>query len=312
MYRKLFYNSNCILNTETNVVVFDFNKEWSDYLDWVVDNPELEKKIEDTKGWIEVHPGYLQYGLDAWVGSPIELNKFLLVSWRMGGSEFCKELIRENYPETTPINHWAKSHIILDDELSCDLNDNVKTKVFVTISDPRDVAMNLFHFDNGFHLHDSDYKIDRNNGLHPNSTKFLNEVANKQIELIDYYTKTFGDNCIVLRYEDAFFYQEQFHDMVSNFLGYPPLGIDDIRKYKLSIYKNVGEMSKFFDKDVMDAHYNEYQWFYEKWNYPPTGLHHSKYDWKTNNSRQKTEDYNKMLERNGMSHSDRTNHLYEF
>ena len=36
------------------------------------------------------------------------------------------------------------------------------------------------------------------------------------------------------------------------------------------------------------------------------------YDWKTNNSRQKTEDYNKMLERNGMSHSDRTNHLYEF
>ena len=118
MYRKLFYNSNCILNTETNVVVFDFNKEWSDYLDWVVDNPELEKKIENTKGWVEVHPGYLQYGLDTWVGSPIELNKFLLVSWRMGGSEFCKELIRENYPETTPINHWAKSHIILDDELS--------------------------------------------------------------------------------------------------------------------------------------------------------------------------------------------------
>ena len=68
-----------------------------------------------SKEWIEMIPGYWEYKKDAWLGQPIESNKFLLVSWRMSGSEFCKELIRENYPETTPLNNWAKSHIILDD-----------------------------------------------------------------------------------------------------------------------------------------------------------------------------------------------------
>jgi antitoxin component YwqK of YwqJK toxin-antitoxin module len=49
MYRKLLYNSNCVFDIESNVVVFDFNKEWSDYLDWIATNPELENKIEETK-----------------------------------------------------------------------------------------------------------------------------------------------------------------------------------------------------------------------------------------------------------------------
>ena len=49
-----------------------------------------------SKEWIEMIPGYWEYKKDAWLGHPIESNKFLLVSWRMSGSEFCKELIREN------------------------------------------------------------------------------------------------------------------------------------------------------------------------------------------------------------------------
>lgn len=267
-----------------------------------------------SKEWIEMIPGYWEYKKDAWLGHPIESNKFLLVSWRMSGSEFCKELIRENYPETTPLNNWAKSHIILDDVISDNLINNANTKVFMVITDPREVTMNLAHFDNGIHGYEHDYT----SGARANfdSVKFLNEVADKQIELIDYYTKKFGNNCIVLRYEDAFHYQDIFHKKVSNLLGVEPLSIDDVRKYKRSIYKNVGDFNHFFKDETLAEHYNTYNWFYKKWNYPIEGLPVLKIDWNINHTdvtgRQKTEKYIEMLKRNGIVHSNRTNNLNEF
>jgi hypothetical protein len=262
-------------------------------------------------GWHEISPGYWEYASsNAWVGLPIETNKFLLVSWRMSGSEFCKELIRENYPETSDINDWAKSHIIMGNAVTSGL---VDTKVFVIITDPREVAMNLLHFDGGFHLHNHDYP---DGILNTNSVSFLNNVADKQIELINHYKKEFGDNCIVLRYEDAFHHQSKFHDIVSNFLGLEPLRIDDVRKYKWSIYKNVGDFNRFFDKQVLDTHYNEYVGFYNKWEYPVDGLQTLKYDWHLRNpavfKRQKTEDYKEMLNRNGVTTSNRTKFINEF
>lgn len=267
-----------------------------------------------SKEWSEVIPDYWEYKKDTWLGTPIESNKFLLVSWRMSGSEFCKELIRENYPETTLLTQWAKSHTVLDNQISDDLINNAKTKVFMIITDPREVTMNLAHFDNGIHGYEHDYTSGTRAAY--DSVKFLNEVANKQIKLIDYYTKKFGKNCIVLRYEDAFHYQDDFHEKVSNFLGIDPLGIDDVRKYKWSIYKNVGEFFNFFKNETLDEHYISYKWFYDKWNYPIGGLANKKYNWNMNHpdvtGRQKTENYVDMLKRNGISQSNRTNHLDEF
>ena len=265
-------------------------------------------------GWQEISPGYWEYPTsNAWVSLPIETNKFLLVSWRMSGSEFCKELIRENYPETSNINHWAKSHIIIGNTVTRDLIEYADTKVFVIITDPREVAMNLVHFDGGIHLQNHDYP---SGIIHNNSVNFLNEIADKQIDLINHYKETFGDNCIVLRYEDAFHYQRKFLGNVTKFLGLDPLWIDDVRKYKRSIYKNVGEFYRFFDKEVLDTHYNEYREFYEKWEYPIDGLQILKYNWHAKNQdvskRQKTEDYKEMLNRNGVSTSNRTRHLNEF
>jgi len=265
--------------------------------------------------WNLIFPGYWSNNtMDAWIGQPIESNKFLLVSWRMSGSEFCKELIRENYPETTPVNYWAKSHIILDDKVTRNLIDIADTKVFVVITDPREVAMNLVYFDNGRHGLESDYEI--GTLTNHDSVQFLNEVADKQIDLINHYNKVFGDNCIVLRYEDAFHYQDKFLDRVSNFLGSEPLKIDDVRKYKWSIYKNVGDFNNFFDEDVLIEHYNEYRWFYEKWGYPNQGLQLLKYNWHVGHpdvsNRQLTEDYKEMLKRNGVQPSDRTRDINEF
>ncbi len=44
MYKKLLYNDNCILNTLTNTVIFDFNDEWKKYLEWKSSNIEEIRK----------------------------------------------------------------------------------------------------------------------------------------------------------------------------------------------------------------------------------------------------------------------------
>jgi len=228
--------------------------------------------------WEEIIDGYWEYDSSAWIWKPIDTNKFLLVSWRMAGSEFAKELIRENFPETTPNSCWAKSHIILDKELTKKLID-AGTKVFVIISDPRDITLNLNFFDNGMHISEYDYEMWRYNNI-TGDKLFFNEVAEKQIALINHYKECFGDNCIVLRYEDSLHYQKEFLNKVSNLLGTTPLGIDGAAKYKRSIYKNVGDFNRFFTKEALDGHYNEYKKYYEEWNYPFEGLvNQLKYDW---------------------------------
>jgi hypothetical protein len=157
------------------------------------------------------------------------------------------------------------------------LIDNANTKVFVAITDPREVAMNLVYFDNGLHLHSSDYQSDNYIVNSTNTTQFFKEVADKQINLIHHYKKVFGDNCAIIRYEDALWYQDNFHDKVSKLIGEEPLRIDGGEKYRWSIYKNVGDFNQFFDKDVLDKHYDEYKWFYEQWGYPKEGLQLKKY-----------------------------------
>jgi len=241
--------------------------------------------IKLPEGWSEISPRLFSlenpnpHGApwNAWIHEPIESNKFLLVSWRMAGSEFSKELIRENYSITTPTNKWSKSHITLNDDITHILIDKADTKVFVIITDPREVALNLVYFDNGLHLHASDYKTDNYIINSTNTTQFFNEVADKQIELVNHYKKVFGDKCIVLRYEDAVYYQTEFLTKVSKFLGLSSKGTNGVEKYKSSIYKNVGDFNQFFDKDVLDKHYNEYIEFYTEWDYPKEGLQLKKY-----------------------------------
>jgi hypothetical protein len=42
MYKKLLYNDNCILDTISKKVIFDFNAEWADYIEWKTKNPNIE------------------------------------------------------------------------------------------------------------------------------------------------------------------------------------------------------------------------------------------------------------------------------
>ena len=50
MYKKLLYNhNNCILDTESNKVIFSDFKRYNDYLEWKNTNPELEKELTENK-----------------------------------------------------------------------------------------------------------------------------------------------------------------------------------------------------------------------------------------------------------------------
>ena len=248
----------------------------------------------------ETTPNVLADGWNAYIRKDLKLNKYLLVSWRMSGSEFSKELIRENFPELTPNEHWAKTHIVLNADIVAALKKEADTKVFVIITDPREVAMNIGFYENGLHLADFDYQLDSKQNV--NTSEFLNQVAQKQIDLIRFYKKHFGNSCIVLRYEDAVFNQRIFLEQVSKFTKLKPLGVDNARKYKRSIHKNVGDFHNFFSHGPLTRHYLGYKKFYKEYKYPEESLQNLKYDWHGASSLdlKNKSSYQQMLKENGV------------
>jgi len=266
-----------------------------------------------TGDWREERPGMWRNDANTWLRKPNENNEYLLVGWRMVGSELSKELIRENFPETVDLTKWSKSHIPLKDDVFNEFIDVNKTKVFLIISDPREVAINIENFENGLHMYSKDY-VSNPDGI--GAVEFINEIADKQIELIESYKKQFGENCIVLRYEDVLWNQGKFLSEVSEFLDLEPLGIDDARKYKWSIHKNVGNFHRFFSEEVLRAHYEQYKPFYDEWKYDYGGFQWLKYHWHTQNNtleRNINDDYKEMLKRNGITEDNpRTDDINEF
>ena len=49
MFKKLLFTDKCILNTDTNTVIFDFEEDWKEYTKWSQDNIESEYKIQQDK-----------------------------------------------------------------------------------------------------------------------------------------------------------------------------------------------------------------------------------------------------------------------
>ena len=49
MFKKLLFTDKCILNTDTNTVIFDFEEDWKEYTKWSQDNIESEYQIQQDK-----------------------------------------------------------------------------------------------------------------------------------------------------------------------------------------------------------------------------------------------------------------------
>lgn len=284
------------------------NAEGSLSLKQGIMQPPPKSPATQKGDWRELSHGLWKEGSTLWLRRPKEANKYILAGWRMVGAETCKELIRENFPETVNLNHWSKTHAKIETETLNEFIDTDQTKVFLIISDPREVALNVRYFDNGLHIEQEDYDDIA-------EVAFLNSIVDKQIELIKSYKSQFGNNCIVLKSEDAIYNQDKFLGSVSKFLDLEPLGVDDSRKYKWSIHKNIGNFHRFFKESVLREHFTKCKSFYDEWGYDYGGYAYLKYDWHTQYNtleRNIKEDYNEMLKRNGVQPSDRTKNVDEF
>ena len=208
-----------------------------------------------------------------WINKPINTNEYLLVSWRMAGSEFVRESILENFTYVVGNKKWGKTHAILDDEIA-DILIESGTKVIMVISDPREIATNVKFFDNGLHFIDTDYHSDTNLGF-----TTIDQIAEKQINLMNFFKNKFKKNCLIVRYEDAVFFREKFLNKVSSFLDCTPLYKDNVEKYKKSSFKNVGHFQQFFPNSILKRHRKKFIDFYEEWDYPVNGLAQLKYKW---------------------------------
>lgn len=229
------------------------------------------------------------------------MNKFLLAGYRYSGVNFCRELIRENFPECVDRSLWwtdsydHKKHIPLN---KSEFKWFEGRKVFFILSDPRDTAARVAFLQNKLNSQPYEFSTKARNDMH--GLQFLNEAIDLIITMVNFYTRHFGDNCIVLRYEDAYFNTTQFIDKVGAFLNLVPLYVDDVRKYKNSIHKDIGVFRFFYDGETLGRHYSKYRDFYEKWEYPYGGFENRFYTGPNNHGIPEI-DYKTLLTRNNVS-----------
>jgi len=193
---------------------------------------------------------------------------FLLVGWRMSGTEFVRETIRENFPSTYNIRKWGKTHTPLIDEYLPQLIQQ-NTKIIFSLADPRDVAAHILDWRGGQHIHHAEDQWGFDIVDEPNHIQFLNANLNKITELYDYFHTHFGNNMLTLRYEDAMNNRSLFLSQVEYFLGETPLNIDNKEKYspEVTICKPIGVYLNKFTQSNLDAHVRDNIGFYREWKY---------------------------------------------
>lgn len=200
---------------------------------------------------------------DYWFMNNIYDTKYLLVSWRMSGSEFSKEFIWENFPSTKNVN-WGKTHIILPNKI-VNILKSQKTKVFFIFCDPRDAATHILKHDEGMHYYKKDFSEEANKNTHSNV--FLRENVMIIEGLMDFYSKNFKENLIMLKYEDALYNKPHFLKQVSDFLNMDALNVNGNEKYKSKIYKKTHVFQHEFNPTILNLHYRTNIDFYKKWGY---------------------------------------------
>lgn len=198
------------------------------------------------------------------VQEPIEKNKIVLASWRLCGSEFVKEVIRENFPEYCKSDIWCKAHGILPDDVKEEFIKN-NTKIIFVLMDPRDAAANIEYYNNGQFFNEEEYEMEDES--YSREKNLLDAVAEKQVELLNFYQHEFEENCIVVRYEDAVYDQKTLLSNLSNFFNLQSLKIDDPKKYKTCIYKRIGDFGLYYQESDLIEHIHNYEDFYIRHGY---------------------------------------------
>jgi Sulfotransferase domain len=198
-------------------------------------------------------------------------TQYIIASWKYSGANFCRDFIKENFPECFNWELWGKTHSTLSIE-SYKTISNKNIKIFFILADPRDVSANIGYLRNGWNCDKKDYSDYAYN--HRDSLVFLNENLNIINKLLNYYTTKFKDNCLVLRYEDAYYNPDFFLKKVGSFLNLQPLNINDVDKYRQNINRDIGIFPYYYSSNIIDQNYKEYIGFYNQWRYEKNGFHY--------------------------------------
>jgi hypothetical protein len=227
-----------------------------------------------------------------------EKSNYILVSWLHSGSCFSRELIRENFPECVNLDLWGKTHWKLTD---LTLEKYKDCKIFFILSDPRDVAVRVGFIENGQPVNGfkNEFSLEAVNNRY--SIEFLEENFNKISELLKFYQNNFGENCLVLKYEDAYLNPLNFVEKVGEFLNLKPLYIDDLRKYKHSIHKEIGIFNFYYSNEIINTHMSLHHEFYRFWKIPYEGYFDRYY---VNNGGLEELNYVNLLKKNSIDVDD--------
>lgn len=192
--------------------------------------------------------------------NPVGDLEYMLVSWRMSGSEMVKFLLTENFMDLRT-TVWGKAHLHLTSKVLANISKSVK--VFFIVRDPRDVASDIINVDNGLHFRPHEFRSTQ----YENNLEYLNHNLEIISNLINWYKENFGDHCLFLRYEDFVNDNSITLSKASEFLNLEPENKDSTEKYNSIFFKKVDTRFDCFDQSIMDAHYAMNEGFYKKWDY---------------------------------------------
>lgn len=105
MYKKLLYNNDCVLDTQSNKVIFNSFKQYNKYTEWAKLNPSADKDLEEAK------QKSLRWNLGASHEEKKEDGTTILRSYYPSGFMHKKEVI--NSDGSSYVTNFAKTSLIL-------------------------------------------------------------------------------------------------------------------------------------------------------------------------------------------------------
>lgn len=185
--------------------------------------------------------------------------KHIIVSWKHQGSVFCRDSIRENFPELVSHNYFYKTHETYEQtKKKTDLSKI--NQIFFILSDPRNSAINL-NFYKQYGDFSKEYEI---------APKFVNRVTEQTINLLNNWeTKT---KINIIKFEDMIYKHDETIKEIGEILNLEPLYIDDHEKYKKETYRVMNKFDSFYDVRTLGLNYRKYKNFYERFGYKEKGL----------------------------------------
>ena len=137
MYKKFLYNDDCVLDLKLNKVVYDFNDDYKDYLEWKEKNPNIDYIITKERD------GKLKWNQ----GVPVKKDNEELY-YQINGKLFRKK-IYENNVLTKQLEYFTEDNLNYDAEIvykELRYNDEIITDEIRYYYFPRNIQTHIIFY----------------------------------------------------------------------------------------------------------------------------------------------------------------------